>query len=199
MGLGTMPLSIVWQAFAVCFALGGITANAIYFSVARALPISALAISLPVAAVFAYAATRLVSNVFGRLAPAPGKTSMSRKDLIGKTGIAISSKVSDEFGEVRITDSTGIVHRVICRTLPGEEAIPEGREVVFVDYDRERDHLFVAPFDVDAPPRRRRSRIAAAPKAGSNRVATDEDSTGENESSGGENESSGEPPKKAAP
>ncbi|MBK8253377.1 MAG: DUF1449 family protein [Polyangiaceae bacterium] len=156
MGFGTMPLSIVWQAFAVCFALGGITANTVYLSVTRALPTSALAISFPIAAVFAYVATRLVSKVFGRLAPAAGKTSVSRRDLIGKSAVVISSKVSDEFGEVRLTDSSGIVHRVICRVMPGESSVSEGREVVFVDYDRERDHLFVAPLDVDAPPNKRR-------------------------------------------
>lgn len=160
MGVGTMPLSIVWQSFAVCFALGGITANAVYFSRAGTLPTSALAISAPVALVFAYVATRLVSKVFGRLAPAPGKTSTSRKDLVGKAGIVISSKVSAEFGEVRVTDATGIVHRIICRVPPDDEPIAEGREVVFVEYDREKDLLFVAPLDPDAPRRKRKLRIA---------------------------------------
>ena len=60
-----------------------------------------------------------------------------------------------------ITDATGSVLRIICRALPGEEPILEGREVVFVDYDRERDLLFVAPFDVDAPRRRPRLRVRA--------------------------------------
>lgn len=164
MGVGTMPLSIVWQAFAVCFALGGITTNAIYFSLTGALPTSALAISAPVALVFAYLATRLVSRLFGRLAPAGGKTSTSRKDLVGKAGVVISSKVSAEFGEVRVTDATGIVHRIICRVPPDEDPIPEGREVVFVEYDREKDVLFVAPLDPDAPRPRRKVRVAAAVK-----------------------------------
>ncbi len=161
MGVGTMPLSIVWQSFAVCFALGGISANSVYFSRTGTLPTSALALSAPVALVFAYVATRLVSKVFGRFAPQPGKTSTSRRDLVGKTGIVISSKVGDEFGEVRIADATGTVLRVICRTLPGEEPISEGREVVFIDYDREGDHLFVAPFDIDAPRKRPRVRVRA--------------------------------------
>lgn len=161
MGVGTMPLSIVWQSFAVCFALAGISVNSVYLSRTGALPTGALAVSAPVALVFAYVATRLVSKVFGRLAPKSGKTSTSRKDLVGKTGIVISSKVGAEFGEVRIADATGNVLRIICRTLPGEEAISEGREVVFVEYDAGRDLLFVAPFDIDAPRRRQRVRVRA--------------------------------------
>ncbi len=161
MGVGTMPLSIVWQAFAVCFALGGITANAVYFSRAGALPTSALAISAPVALVFAYVATRLVSRLFSRLVPASGKTSTSRKDLVGKAGVVISSKVNAEFGEVRVTDATGIVHRVICRVPEGDDPIPEGREVVFIEYDRAKDMLFVAPLDPDVPRKRPKVRVAA--------------------------------------
>lgn len=163
MGVGTMPLSIVWQSFAVCFAFGGITANTVYFSYAHALPTAALAVSAPVALAFAYLATRGVSKVFGRLAPAAGKTSTSRRDLVGKAGVVISSKVNAEFGEVRVTDPTGIVHRVICRVHPDEAPIPEGREVVFVEHDRARDLLFVAPLDADPPPRRPRLRVAAPP------------------------------------
>lgn len=161
LGVGTMPLSIVWQSFAVCFGVAGLAANSVYLSRAGALPTSALAISLPVALAFAYGATSLVSKIFGRFAPKPGKTSTSRRDLVGRTGVVISSKVNAEFGEVRITDATGSVLRIICRALPGEEPILEGREVVFVDYDRERDLLFVAPFDVDAPRRRPRLRVRA--------------------------------------
>jgi hypothetical protein len=166
MGVGTMPLSIVWQSFAVCFGLGGITVNTIYFTRIGALPSSALFWSLPGALVFAYAATSLVSKVFKKLAPSTGKTSTSRRDLLGKTGVVISSKVSAEFGEVRLTDATGSVLRMICRAMPGEEPIPEGREVVFVDYDRDRDVLFVAPFDIDAPRKRPRLRVSAEAKAG---------------------------------
>lgn len=166
MGVGTMPLSIVWQSFAVCFGLGGITVNTIYFTRTGALPTTALLWSLPGALVFAYAATSLVSRVFKKLAPAAGKTATSRRDLLGKTGVVISSKVSAEFGEVRLTDSTGSVLRIICRAMPGEEPIPEGREVVFVDYDRDRDVLFVAPFDVDAPRRRPKLRVSAEARAG---------------------------------
>lgn len=161
LGVGTMPLSIVWQSFTICFGVAGLTANTVYLSRAGALPTSALAISIPVALAFAYAATSLVSKVFGRFAPKPGKTSTSRRDLVGRTGVVISSKVNDEFGEVRITDATGSVLRIICRALPGEEPIVEGREVVFVEHDRERDLLFVAPFDVDAPRRRPRLRVRA--------------------------------------
>jgi hypothetical protein len=53
--------------------------------------------------------------------------------------------VSDEFGEVRIADKTGHVVRVICQVKPGESSIPEGAEVVVVDFDEERGRILVAP------------------------------------------------------
>jgi membrane-bound ClpP family serine protease len=110
---------------------------------------------LPGAAVFGYVATRLLAGVVGRIVADPKQEATTRKQLVGQSGVVISSRIDAEFGEVRIKDKTGHTLRVVCRTRD-EGPIPEGREVVVVDWDREDDRLYVAPLDSDdeAPERR---------------------------------------------
>ena len=144
-----MPLSIVWQTFAVSFAIAGFAANAAVLSRTGALPTSTLAWSVPLALVVGYVVTRGVGGALGRLVANPAAEATSRKQLVGHAAVVISSKVDAEFGEVRLADKTGHVLRVIVRTKPGEKAIREGRDVVIVEWDRERDWLLVAPLDED--------------------------------------------------
>lgn len=147
LGVGKVPLSILWQTYAVAFGLTGILGNTIYLSYARALPPTTLAWTLPVALVLGYLVTRRLGRVLARVAADPRHEATSRKELVGHTGVVISSKISSEFGEVRLKDKTGHVLRIICRTRDSEPTIAEGREVVIVEYDATGDHLFVAPLD----------------------------------------------------
>jgi membrane protein implicated in regulation of membrane protease activity len=158
LGVGKVPLSIVWQTYAVAFGFAGVTANTIYLSLAGALPLVTLAWTLPGAAVFGYAVTRLVTRAVGRVVADPRQEATTRKQLVGHGGVVISSRIDAEFGEVRIKDKTGHTLRVICRTRD-ERPIIEGREVVIVEYDREGDHLYVAPLEEpdEAPAARRAS------------------------------------------
>lgn len=147
LGVGKVPLSIIWQTYAVAFGLTGIIGNTIYLSYARALPPTTLAWTLPVALVLGYLVTRRLGRVLARVAADPRHEATSRKELVGHTGVVISSRISSEFGEVRLMDKTGHVLRIICRTRDSEPEIAEGREVVIVEYDSSGDHLFVAPLD----------------------------------------------------
>lgn len=153
LGVGKVPLSIVWQTYAVSFAVAGLGANVAVLSRTGALPTSTLAYSLPFALVCGYAVTRVVARALGRLVSDPHAEATSRKQLIGHAATVISSKVDAEFGEVRLADKTGHVLRVIVRTRPEDPPIVEGREVVIVEWDREGDWLYVAPLDeLDEPP-----------------------------------------------
>lgn len=181
LGVGRAPMSILWQTFAASFGFAGLATNIFYAQRVGSLPTQALLFSLPIAFVFAYAVTRGVSRVVGKLISNPNQEATSRKQLVGQSGVVISSKVNDEFGEVRLHDKTGHVLRIICRTRPSEKAILEGREVVIVEYDRERDQLFVAPLDDDddiAPPKPAapQARVAStsAPADALNAAAEDE-------------------------
>jgi hypothetical protein len=166
LGIGKVPLSIVWQTYAVSFAIAGFAANAAVLSRTGALPTSTLAWSLPLALVAGYAVTRGVAGGIAKVVANPAAEATSRKQLVGHSAVVISSKVDAEFGEVRLTDKTGHVLRVLVRTRAGEKAIREGREVVVVEWDKERDWLYVAPLDEDdEPPTRIASDGAAEAEA----------------------------------
>lgn len=152
LGVGKVPLSIIWQTYAVAFGLAGIIGNTIYLGYARALPPYTLAWTLPIALVFGYFVTRRLGRVLARVASDPRQEATTRKELVGHTGVVISSKISSEFGEVRLMDKTGHTLRIICRTRDSEPTIAEGREVVIVEYDKAGDHLFVAPLDEGLEP-----------------------------------------------
>jgi len=152
LGVGKVPLSIIWQTYAVAFGLAGIIGNTIYLGYARSLPPYTLAWTLPLALVFGYLVTRRLGRVLALVASDPRYEATTRKELVGHTGVVISSKISSEFGEVRLMDKTGHMLRIICRTRDSEPTIAEGREVVIVEYDKSGDHLFVAPLDEGVEP-----------------------------------------------
>ncbi len=152
LGAGRVPFSILWQTFAVSFGLTGLALNTLYFGRAGALATSSLALSLPASLLVAYLVTRSASRLLGRVVGPPDAEATSRKDLVGSTGIVISSRVTDEFGEIRVKDRAGNFVHVICRIREGERPIASGLEVVIVDYDGKDGRIFVAPLDDDAPP-----------------------------------------------
>jgi membrane protein implicated in regulation of membrane protease activity len=160
LGVGRVPLSIVWQTFAVAFGFAGVAANTAYLSYAGALPALTLAWTVPGSAVFAYAVTRVTAGAVAGVVADPRQEATTRRQLVGHGGVVISSKIDAEFGEVRVKDKTGHTVRIICRTRDAQ-AIPEGREVVIVDYDREGDHLYVAPLDPEEEPPERRAHRAS--------------------------------------
>ncbi len=160
LGVGRVPLSIVWQCYAVTFGFAGIAANAVYLERVGDLPALTLAWTLPGAATFGYVATRLLARAVGRVVADPTQEATTRRELVGVSGVVISTRVDADFGEVRVKDKTGHTLRVICRTRD-EAPILEGREVVIVDWDRQGDRLFVAPLDADdEPPGRTRAPLA---------------------------------------
>ena len=148
LGVGKVPMSIIWQTYAVSFALAGMVMNTAHLSRTGTVPTHTLLWTMPLALAFGFVVTRTLSGFLGKLLSNPAQQATSRRELVGATGIVISSKINAEFGEVRIQDKSGHVVRVICTT---QDAAPiaEGQEVVVVEYDRERDRLYVAPLEQD--------------------------------------------------
>lgn len=147
LGVGRVPLSILWQTYAFSFAFAGIATHVAVWSIKRALPLATLVLSVPLAIAFGYFITRTVGRVVGRVVADPANEVTSRAGLVGKVGVVISTRVSSEFGEVRIPVRTGHVVRVTALVHENEAPIEEQREVVVVEYDKDRDRLFVAPLE----------------------------------------------------
>jgi membrane protein implicated in regulation of membrane protease activity len=145
LGLGRVPFAVVWQSFLTMFGLVGIFITTLVWTFTDKLSSYYLLFSLPAAviggSIFSSGLVRLVA----RLMPASSGEASRRRDLIGCTGVVISSQISADFGEIRLNDPHGRVLRLICRTLPTEAPIPEGANVMVVDYQEKKDILYVCP------------------------------------------------------
>src|SRR5262249_17704445 len=130
-------------------ALAGLAMNTVALSRMGAVPTYTLAWTLPLAILAGYLATRLLGTWLARTLAGREQEATSRAELVGLAGVVISSRVSPEFGEVRVRDKSGHVVRLVCRTHGGE--IAEGQDVVVVDEDAADGRLVVAPLDVREP------------------------------------------------
>jgi membrane protein implicated in regulation of membrane protease activity len=153
LGVGRVPLTFLLQSFAIALGIAGLSIHTIAYGVA-APPTRALLWSAPLAITIALALTSALARVAGRIFSTEGQEASRRSQLVGSTGVVISSRVDREFGEVRISTPTGVTVRVIVST-EDEQPIAEGNQVVVTEYDRERDRLVVAALDEDDRARRR--------------------------------------------
>ncbi|MDI1483866.1 OB-fold-containig protein [Polyangium sp. y55x31] len=182
LGAGRVPFSVLWQTFAVTFGITGLALNTLYFGRAGALATSTLALSLPASLLVAYLVTRTASRLLGKVVAPAGEEATSRRNLVGCSGVVISSRVTSEFGEIRAKDRAGHFVHVICRIREGEPVIGAGREVVIVDYDSRDGRIFVAPLDDDDAPPAPALRIAGDTRAETEAEAEAEASEKNNES-----------------
>jgi len=146
LGFGKIPFSIIWQTYAIAFAVAGFALNLRYMGNDDGVPLVSLAWTLPASFAFGYVAVAIVARLLGPVLSSSGQEATSRAQLVGQIGVVISSKIDEEFGEVRIRDKTGHDLRVICKLNKGGKRLPaENESVVVVDY--ERGDLLVEPLE----------------------------------------------------
>jgi hypothetical protein len=151
MGFGTLPLSMLWQSFALAFAATGIAMNLHYIALPGGPPVHTLLWTAPAAFAGGCTAVMALTKWLGPVLSSKGQEATSRAQLIGQIGVVISSKVDHEFGEVRIRDKTGHDLRVVCKLAKEAKGAPaEHQSVVVVDCDADGG-LFVAPLDDEEP------------------------------------------------
>jgi membrane protein implicated in regulation of membrane protease activity len=143
-GIGRLPLSIVWQTWSVIFAITGLALNARFLG-AASVPLVTLAWTVPAGLVSGGSVVALLTRLLGPVFSTKPHEATSRAELVGLSGVVISSKVDKSFGEVRIRDKSGHDLRVVCKLAPGVRAATEREQVVVVDY--EGGQLYVAPVD----------------------------------------------------
>ncbi len=150
LGFGKIPFSLIWQTYAIVFAATGLALNAhTYWG--REPSTASLAWTLPIALVAGWSVVALLARFLGPVFASEHERATSRAELVGQTGVVISSKVTADFGEVRIRDKTGHDLRVVCKLADGAAAPREHQRVVVVEYARERGELLVAPLEDDEP------------------------------------------------
>lgn len=150
LGVGRVPLTFLLQCFAVTLGIAGLSLHTLVFGL-RPPPNSALLWSIPGSLVIAFALTSAIARAAAKIFSTEGQEAKGRAELVGATGVVISSKVDREFGEVRLSAGTTTV-RVVVST-EDDAPIPEGRDIVVVEYDRQRDRLIVSCLDAAAPDR----------------------------------------------
>jgi hypothetical protein len=146
-GFGTLPLSMIWQTFALIAAIAGVLMNLGYMGRPGGPPIHTLLWTLPASAIAGSLAVAASARWLGPILGSRENDATRRDQLVGQIGVVISSKVDSSFGEVRIRDKTGHDLRVVCRLGDAARSVPREREsVVVVDCD-ERGALVVEPLD----------------------------------------------------
>jgi hypothetical protein len=147
MGLGTIPLSMLWESFALAFGATGIAMNLHYFAHPGGPPVYTLAWTVPSAVATGCLSLAALTRVLGPVLSSKGQEATTRAQLVGQIGVVISSKVDGDFGEVRIRDRSGHDLRVVCKLAKDARAVPlERQSVVVVDCD-EKGLLTVEPFE----------------------------------------------------
>jgi membrane protein implicated in regulation of membrane protease activity len=149
MGVGTIPLSMLWQSFALAFAASGFAMNLHYIARPGGPPLYTLAWTAPAAFAGGCLAVTTLTKWLGPVLSSKDQEATSRTQLIGQIGVVISSKVDHEFGEVRIRDRSGHDLRVVCKLAREAKGAPaEHQSVVVVDCD-DKGGLFVEPLNED--------------------------------------------------
>jgi hypothetical protein len=146
LGIRRIPFSLIWQSYALVFALTGLALNSRLVAPDGSVSLMTLAWTVPISLVTGYASVAALARVLGPVLSSQGQEATSRKDLVGQVGVVISSKVSREFGEVRVKDKTGHELRVVCKLAEGVRIPLEHEQVVFVEHDEDKG-LFVSPMN----------------------------------------------------
>jgi membrane protein implicated in regulation of membrane protease activity len=139
----------MWQSFSIVFGLTGLVLNARWVNVGPP-PVSSLLWTVPVSTVSALAVMALLARILRPILSSKETEATKRSALVGQVGTVISSRVTTEFGEIRLNDRTGQVVRVVCKLEKGSRVPHEHEQVVVVAC--EDGVLYVAPLDADGPP-----------------------------------------------
>lgn len=142
LGFGRIPFSLVWQTYAIVFAITGFVLN----MGSASPPIASLLWTVPISLVTGYVGVAALARVLGPVLSSRAQEATTRAELVGQVGVVISSRVTADFGEVRVKDKSGHEIRIICKLAAGVREPKEREQVVFVEYDEQRG-LLVSPMD----------------------------------------------------
>jgi membrane protein implicated in regulation of membrane protease activity len=146
LGFGRLPLSLLWQSFAIVFGVTGVAVNTRYLH-EGALPLRSWLVSVPVALLVAFAVVALLARYLGPVLAADTSLASSRDELVGHVGTVISTSVTGEFGEVRFREKNGHDVRLVCSLDEGSRVALEGEKVVVVGLEPRTRRPLVTPLE----------------------------------------------------
>ena len=149
LGFGRIPFSLIWQAFGLAFALTGLSENGRYIA-SGAVPLWSLAWTVPTSLLAGWLVVAGLAYLLGPIFATKDQEATSRAELVGSLGVVISTRVTADFGEVRIKDKSGHDLRLVCKLASGSRGPSEHERVVVVDYDADAKTLLVAPLEDDS-------------------------------------------------
>ncbi len=141
-GLGQgVPLSVMLPILLVMAGLMGLLLNSALSSLWPN-PWFFAPVSLVASGLLAGIAAQGIARGLGRLL-SPKSTAIRRVDLVGQTGRAIYP-ITAQKGTAHVRDSSGMIHRLNCRSHRGQ--IPAGTDVLIVEYDSEKRVFLVEAY-----------------------------------------------------
>jgi hypothetical protein len=132
-GLGRIPLSIIWYAYSVGFGVSGLVGS---YILAHLFPIAVwfLAATIPFGIVCGWHFTKHSVRFIAPFLRTSGLAEAS-SEMIGRMGRVTSLQADGEWGEAVFTVN-GATNHVIVRT--DDEVLNKDTEIIIVDYDKEK-------------------------------------------------------------
>lgn len=146
LGIG-LPLSLGFPTLMILWGAAGLIANGLLSPFLK-LPALYVPVSILLSLTAMAFGGRMAALLFRRAVGSNQPLAVKRGGLVGSTGYA-AFEINMEGGVANVKDPFGNVHRVVCRTLPGETSIEAGTEIIIVRFEPEAGFYYVEenPFD----------------------------------------------------
>lgn len=146
-GVGSVPMTILLQAFLLFFGIGGLAANR---TLSGAGTDGRIGMALGIALFAAFVAMAVIGALARRFMP-KDEPATGNKDLIGRTG-SVVYEISADGGTAQVRDASGTLHQIAARVPTGHTELQSGSSIIVVSFDSERGAFIVDenPFSTSA-------------------------------------------------
>lgn len=140
LGVGKIPLSLVFLSFCFLWGFLGWTANQLLGTLLP--PWIFVLPSLAIAGIGSTLGTRYLALVLAKVMPSTETYGITSEELLGKRA-EVRYEITPHSGTALVRDPAGFLREVDCRIKEGEEAIKSGEHVVLFEYNE--NFFFVQP------------------------------------------------------
>lgn len=132
LGVGKIPLSIIWETYFLGFGMSGFTVSFI-LSQFFAASFWFLLLTIPLGLVSGWHLTKLGAKLIIPLLKTSG-VAESQRDIIGRTGKVTSLEVTDKWGEIALNINGSTNHMIVASDT---QDLQKGEQVIVVGYDED--------------------------------------------------------------